>query len=103
MYETFTESARAVLKSANQEAMRVNHAYIGADDILIGLAGAEGSLAARMIAARVDIEIFRQKLAAIPAVEGDGHTPRAKRVIEHAVEEARRLFHQEIGPEHLLL
>jgi ATP-dependent Clp protease ATP-binding subunit ClpC len=102
MYDAFTESARDVMKAANQEAMRVKHQYIGTDDILIGLALGEAGLAAQVISSHVNVEAIRQKLAEMPKTE-DLKIPRAKKVVEQAMSEARRLFHLHIGTEHLLL
>jgi ATP-dependent Clp protease ATP-binding subunit ClpA len=102
MYARFTESARAVMVTANREAMRVNHEYIGTDHILVGLAVGETNLATQVLASHVDVETIRQKLAEMPKIE-DGKTSRAKKVVEHAMGEARRLFHLQVGPEHLLL
>jgi ATP-dependent Clp protease ATP-binding subunit ClpC len=102
MYERFTESARAVMVAANQEAMRVNHQYIGTDDLLIGLAVGEANLATQVLGSHLNVETIRQKLAEMPRLE-NAETSRAKRVVEHAMSEARRLSHLHIGPEHLLL
>jgi ATP-dependent Clp protease ATP-binding subunit ClpA len=102
MYASFTENAKDVMKAANQEAMRVSHEYIGTDDILIGLALGEASLAAQVIASHSNVETIRQKLAEMPRIEGPT-TSRAKKVVEQAMSEARRLSHLHVCSEHLLL
>jgi ATP-dependent Clp protease ATP-binding subunit ClpC len=102
MYERFTESARSVMQAANQEAKRVNHDYIGTDDILIGVAVGEATLATHVLAKHVNVDTIRQKLAELPRIE-DSTTSRAKKTVEQAMSEARRLFHFRVGPEHLLL
>jgi ATP-dependent Clp protease ATP-binding subunit ClpA len=102
MYGRFTESARAVMIAANEEAKRVNHEYIGSDDILVGLAVGEGNVAAQAIASHLNVEAIRQKLAEMRRIEGPA-TSRAKKVIENAMNEARRLSHLQVGPEHVLL
>ncbi len=102
MYDRFTETARDVMKAANQEAMRVNHEYIGTDDILVGLAVGETDSTSRLITSHVSVEAIRDKLAEMRRIEG-AKTWRAKKIVESAMGEARRLFHLEIGTEHLLL
>src|SRR5262249_1299049 len=103
MYDRFTESARDVMKAANAEAMRVNHHYIGTDDVLVGLALGKDTLAARVIASHLSVETIRQKLAEMPRTEDDAKTPRAEQVVEQAMSQARRLSCLHLGPEHVLL
>lgn len=109
-FDRFTRSARRVLTSAQEEARRLNHRYIGTEHILLGLVAEEGSVAIRVLQ---DLNISPEQVrAAIERAVGRGPrapltqpilTPRTKRVIEIAVEEARRLGHHYIGTEHLLL
>src|SRR5687767_1977388 len=109
-FDKFTERARKVLQLAQEEAQRFNHNYIGTEHILLGLVREGDGVAARVlnnlgadlhkVRAAVEFTIGR----ADRVVMGDiGMTPRAKRVIELAVEEARRLNHHYIGTEYLLL
>lgn len=109
-FDKFTERARKVLALAQEEARRFNHNYIGTEHILLGLVREEEGMAARVLSnlgiglnkvrAAVEFIIGRGEEAA----QGDvGLTPRAKRVIELAVDEARFLGHQYIGTEHILL
>jgi len=103
MYGRFTESARAVIKAANQETTRANRQYIGSDDILVGLMMGEANLATQILAAHTNVEAIRKKLTEIPKIESEAKTPHAKKVVEHAMNIALGLFHTYIGPEHLLL
>ena len=109
-FDKFTERARKVLALAQEEARRFNHNYIGTEHILLGLVREEEGMAARVLSnlgiglnkvrAAVEFIIGRGE----GATQGDvGLTPRAKRVIELAVDEARFLGHQYIGTEHILL
>ena len=109
-FDKFTERARKVLALAQEEARRFNHNYIGTEHILLGLVREEEGMAARVLSnlgiglnkvrAAVEFIIGRGEESA----QGDvGLTPRAKRVIELAVDEARFLGHQYIGTEHILL
>src|SRR6188472_449903 len=113
MYERFTDRARKVMQLANQEAQRFNHEYIGTEHILLGLVK-EGSGVAANVLKNLDIDLRKIRLEVEKIVQtGPGgdqvvlgqmpHTPRAKKVIEYAVEEARRLNHNYVGTEHLLL
>src|SRR5262249_45116197 len=111
MYERFTDRARKVMQLANQEAQRLNHEYIGTEHILLGLVK-EGSGVASNVLKNLDIDL-RQVRAEVEKIVESGpemvsmgklpHTPRAKRVIEYAIEEARALNHNYVGTEHLLL
>ncbi len=109
-FEQFTERARKVLTYAQQEARRFNHNYIGTEHILLGLVREGDGVGARVLASMdVDLPRVRQAIeyiigrgASSPGGE-IGLTPRAKKVIELAVDEARRLNHHYIGTEHLLL
>ncbi len=109
-FDKFTERARKVLALAQEEARRFNHNYIGTEHILLGLVREEEGMAARVLS---NLGIGLNKIrAAVEFIIGRGEgsnqgdvglTPRAKRVIELAVDEARFLGHQYIGTEHILL
>ncbi|MBI3953531.1 MAG: AAA family ATPase, partial [Chloroflexi bacterium] len=109
-FDKFTERARRVLTLAQEEAQRFNHNYIGTEHILLGLVREGDGVAAKVLASLgVDLSKVRSAIEFIigkgeKQVSGEvGLTPRAKRVIELAVDEARRLNHHYIGTEHLLL
>jgi ATP-dependent Clp protease ATP-binding subunit ClpC len=113
MYERFTDRARKVMQLANQEAQRFNHEYIGTEHILLGLVK-EGSGVAANVLKNLDIDLRKIRLEVERIVQhgpgGDNvvmgrlpHTPRAKKVIEYSIEEARNLNHNYVGTEHLLL
>jgi ATP-dependent Clp protease ATP-binding subunit ClpC len=111
MYEKFTDRARKVMQLANQEAKRFNHEYIGTEHILLGLVK-EGSGTAANVLKNLDIDLRKVRLEvekivlAGPDMVTMGklpQTPRAKKAIEFAIEEARNLNHSHIGTEHLLL
>ncbi|HEX8227947.1 MAG TPA: Clp protease N-terminal domain-containing protein [Chloroflexia bacterium] len=109
-FDKFTERARKVLQLSQEEAERFNHHYIGTEHILLGLVR-EGDGVAAQVLRNLGIELHRVR-SAVEFIIGRGDrmvmreiglTPRAKRVIELAVDEARRLNHHYIGTEHLLL
>jgi len=109
-FEKFSERARKVLTLAQEEAQRFNHNYIGTEHILLGLVREGDGVAARVLA-NLGVELSKVR-AAVEFIIGRGErpgsgeiglTPRAKRVIELALDEARRLNHSYIGTEHLLL
>jgi ATP-dependent Clp protease ATP-binding subunit ClpC len=109
-FERFTNGARRVLTLAQHEAQRLNHNHIGTEHLLLGLLGEEEGTAAHALRnLGVDLEKVRTPVESIlgrgvhPASGEVGLTPRAKRVIELAIDEARRLDHDYIGTEHLLL
>ena len=109
-FEKFSERARRVLSLAQEEAQRFNHNYIGTEHILLGLARETDSVAARvLVSLGVELSKVRSAVEFIigrgerPAPGDIGLTPRAKKVIELAVDEARRLSHHYIGTEHLLI
>jgi ATP-dependent Clp protease ATP-binding subunit ClpC len=113
MYERFTDRARKVMQLANQEAQRFNHEYIGTEHMLLGIIK-EGSGVAANVLKNLDIDLRKVRLEVEKIVQtGPGgdqgvlgklpHTPRAKKVIEYSVEEARGLNHNYVGTEHLLL
>src|SRR5215207_2064200 len=111
MYERFTDRARKVMQLANQEAQRFNHEYIGTEHVLLGLVK-EGSGVAANVLKNLDIDL-RKIRAEVEKLVQTGpdmvtmgklpQTPRAKKVIEYAIEEARNLNHNYVGTEHLLL
>lgn len=111
MFERFTDKARKVMQLANQEAQRFHHEYIGTEHILLGIIEAGGSPAASILTrCGVDLHQVRREVEKIvqsgPQMVATGklpHTPRTKKVLEHAVEEARNLGHKYVGTEHLLL
>jgi ATP-dependent Clp protease ATP-binding subunit ClpA len=109
-FDKFTERARKVLQLAQEEAQRFNHNYIGTEHILLGLVREGDGVAARVLN-NLGIELHKVR-SAVEFIIGRGDrmvmgeiglTPRAMRVIELAVDEARRLNHNYIGTEHLLL
>src|SRR5262249_43925343 len=109
-FDKFTERARKVLTLAQEEAQRFNHNYIGTEHLLLGLVR-EGEGVAAKVLANMGVELNKVR-SAVEFIIGRGDrmvmgeiglTPRAKKVIELAVDEARRLNHQYIGTEHLLL
>ncbi len=109
-FDKFTERARRVLTLAQEEAQRFNHNYIGTEHLLLGLVREGDGVAAKVLSnLGVDLNKVRSAVEFIIG-RGDrsgtgeiGLTPRAKKVIELAVDEARRLNHSYIGTEHLLL
>ncbi|MGH2442297.1 MAG: ATP-dependent Clp protease ATP-binding subunit [Chloroflexota bacterium] len=109
-FDRFTERARKVLTLAQEEAQRFNHNYIGTEHLLLGLVR-EGEGVAAKVLSNLGIELTKVR-SAVEFIIGRGDrvvmgeiglTPRAKKVIELAVDEARRLGHHYIGTEHLLL
>jgi ATP-dependent Clp protease ATP-binding subunit ClpC len=111
MYERFTDDARKVMQLANQEAQRLNHQYIGTEHILLGLLKTEAGVAIQVLR-NLDIDMRKVRLEIEKIVQSGPEmvtmgklpqTPRAKKVIEYAIEEARTLDHKTIGTEHLLL
>src|SRR3981081_4007060 len=109
-FDKFTERARKVLQLAQEEAQRFNHNYIGTEHLLLGLVR-EGEGVAAKVLGNLGVELNKARSAVEFAIgvgdltgAGDiGLTPRAKKVIELSVDEARRLNHHYIGTEHLLL
>jgi ATP-dependent Clp protease ATP-binding subunit ClpC len=110
-YSRFTDRARMVLHLANQEAQRFNHEYIGTEHVLLGLVKEGGGVAAKVLT-RFDVDL-RKTRAEVERIVHAGpdmvtmgklpQTPRARKVIEYAIEEARNLNHNYVGTEHLLL
>ncbi len=109
-FDRFTKRARHVLTLAQQEAQRFQHNYIGTEHLLLGLLREGEGVAAHVLSnLGVEVDQVRHAVEAIigrggRSVRGEmGFTPRAKKVIELAVDEAHRLNHRFIGTEHLLL
>ena len=111
MYERFTERARKVMQLANQEAQRFNHEYVGTEHVLLGLVK-EGSGVAANVLKNLDVDLRKIRVEVEKIVQSGPdmvtmgklpQTPRAKKVIEYAIEEARNLNHNNVGTEHLLL
>ena len=109
-FDKFTERARKVLTLAQEEAQRFNHNYIGTEHLLLGLVREGDGVAARVLS-NMGVQLPKVR-SAVEFIIGRGDTmvmgeigltPRAKKVIELAVDEARRLNHHYIGTEHLLL
>ncbi len=111
MFERFTDRARKVMALANQEAQRFNHEYIGTEHVLLGLVK-EGSGVGATVLKNLDVDIKKLRLEVEKLVKSGPdmvtmgklpQTPRAKKVIEYAIEEARALNHNYVGTEHILL
>ncbi len=111
MFERFTDRARKVMALANQEAQRFNHEYIGTEHILLGLVK-EGSGVGATVLKNLEVDIRKLRLEVEKLVKSGPdmvtmgklpQTPRAKKVIEYAIEEARSLNHNYVGTEHILL
>ncbi|MEM8943709.1 MAG: ATP-dependent Clp protease ATP-binding subunit [Planctomycetota bacterium] len=111
MYERFTDRARKVMQLANQEAQRFNHEYIGTEHVLLGLIK-EGSGVAANVLKNLDVDLRKIRLEVEKLVQSGPdmvtmgklpQTPRAKKVIEYSMEEARHLNHNYVGTEHILL
>src|SRR5215831_7153470 len=111
MFERFTDRARKVMQLANQEAQRFNHEYIGTEHILLGLVK-EGSGVAANVLKNLDVDLRKIRLEVEKLVQSGPDmvtmgklplTPRAKKVIEYSMEEARNLNHNYVGTEHILL
>src|SRR6476660_9348282 len=111
MYERFTDRDRKVMQLANQEAQRFNHEYIGTEHILLGLVK-EGSGVAANVLKNLEVDLRKIRLEVEKIVQSGPdmvtmgklpQTPRAKKVIEYAMEEARNLNHNYVGTEHILL
>ena len=111
MFERFTDRARKVMALANQEAQRFNHEYIGTEHVLLGLVK-EGSGVGATVLKNLDVDIKKLRIEVEKQVKSGPdmvtmgklpQTPRAKKVIEYAIEEARALNHNYVGTEHILL
>ena len=111
MFERFTDRARKVMALANQEAQRFNHEYIGTEHILLGLVK-EGSGVGANVLKNLNVDLRKVRMEVEKLVKSGPETvtmgklpqtPRTKKVIEYAIEEARNLNHNYVGTEHLLL
>ncbi|RKY07214.1 MAG: NDP-hexose 4-ketoreductase [Planctomycetota bacterium] len=111
MFERFTDRARKVMALANQEAQRFNHEYIGTEHILLGLVKEASGVGANVLK-NLDVDIKKLRLEIEKLVKSGPdmvtmgklpQTPKAKKVIEYAIEEARALNHNYVGTEHILL
>ncbi|MCL6615192.1 MAG: AAA family ATPase, partial [Firmicutes bacterium] len=110
MYERFTERARKVLYLSQQEAKRLGHNYVGTEHLLLGLvAEGEGVAATALKSIGINLQKVRSEVEKIIGT-GDAPylgevtlTPRAKRVLELALDEGRQLGHNYIGTEHIIL
>ena len=111
MYERFTDRARKVMQLANQEAQRFNHEYIGTEHMLLGLVK-EGTGVAANVLKNLDVDLRKIRLEVEKLVQSGPEmitmgklpqTPRAKKVMEYSMEEARNLNHNFVGTEHILL
>nr|YP_010903550.1 Clp protease ATP binding subunit [Hypnea cryptica]WCH56003.1 Clp protease ATP binding subunit [Hypnea cryptica] len=110
MFERFTEKAIKVIMLAQEEARRLGHNFVGTEQILLGLIGEGTGIAAQVLKsmnvnlkdARIEVEKIIGRGSGFVAVEIP-FTPRAKRVLELSLEEARQLGHNYIGTEHLLM
>ena len=109
MFSRFTERARRVLALAQQEAVRLGHDYIGTEHLLLGLIHEGEGVAAKALGSlNIQLEAVRNRVEQMigrgqPAGREITYTPRSKKVIELAMEEALRLGHSYVGTEHILL
>src|SRR5438876_1420298 len=111
MHDKFTERVRKVIYLAREEAARLQHDYIGTEHLLLGvIREGEGIAATVLNNLGLDLDRIRQEVENMVSASGGTmtigeipFTPRAKRVLELAVEEARSLGHNYVGTEHLLL
>ena len=111
MYERFTDRARKVMQFANQEAVHLGHEYIGTEHMLLGLVNEGSGVAANVLKnLNVNLAKIREEVEKIvmpgPDMIAMGklpQTPRAKQVLQYAMEEAKDLKHNYVGTEHLLL
>jgi ATP-dependent Clp protease ATP-binding subunit ClpC len=112
MFERFTDRARKVMALASTEAQRFSHEYVGTEHILLGLVK-EGTGVGANVLKNLDVDLHKVRMEVeklvksgpemVPPMGKLPHTPRAKKVIEYAIEEARNLNHNYVGTEHLLL
>ena len=110
MFEKFTEGAIKVIMLSQEEARRMGHNFVGTEQLLLGVIGQRHGIGARALKklkvtlkkARKEIELYIGRGTGFVASEIP-FTPRAKRVLELSLEEARQLGHNYIGTEHLLL
>lgn len=110
VFDRFTERAQKVMVYSQEEAIRLNHNYIGTEHILLGLAREGEGIAAQVLKSRgIALDTVRQQVETVigkgqqKVEQVMGYTPRTKTVLELSVEEARSLGHNYVGTEHLLL
>ena len=111
MFGRFTERAQKVLILAQEEAKRFNHNFVGTEHLLLGLVREGEGIAAKALLSlgvelntvRLQVEKMIGKSDTLLPAQGANYTPRAKKVIELAIEEGRMLGHNYVGTEHLLL
>jgi len=111
MYESFTDRARKVIQLADSEAVSFNHEYIGTEHVLLGLIKEGSGVAANALKflgidlqkSRLEVERLLQSGPCIVPKDELPLTPRARKVIEYSMEEARHLNHNYVGTEHILL
>ena len=111
MYERFTDRARKTMQFANREAQRYKHDFIGTEHVLLGLIEVGSGVAANVLknldidphTIRVEVKKLIQSGPEIVTMGKLPQTPRAKKVIEYSMEEARNLNHNYVGSEHILL
>lgn len=109
MFDKFTERAQKAIGLAQEEAKRLKHNYIGTEHILLGLLGEGEGIAAKVLMnSGIELDKLRQRIESMVGVgkegaELQGITPRTKTVFEYSFEEARKLNHNYVGTEHLLL
>ena len=111
MFARFTERARKVMARANQEAQRFNHEYIGTEHILLALVSEGSGVGANVLRnLGVDLAKVRVEVEKLVKVGPDAvwpgempYTPRAKKIVEHAIKESQGLHHNYVGTEHILL
>lgn len=110
MFDKFTERAQKVMLYAQEEALRLNHNYIGTEHLLLGLVREGQGMAAQILKNKgVDLENVRQMVASAVGVGEEpvnqvlGYTPRTKYIIESSLNEARNYGHNYVGTEHILL
>jgi len=111
MFNKFTDKARRVIELAKEEAVSLNHDYIGTEHILLGILKEGNGVAAQVLEQmQIDIESVRKEMMNMVSPSPDvltigelPFTPSAKKVLEYAIEEARHYKHDHVGTEHLLL
>jgi len=110
MFERYTAKAKQVIVLAQEEGSRLGHQFVGTEQLLVGLIAEDTGVAAKVLklagvnldAARIEVEKIIGRGAGVKGVEFP-FTPKAKLVLDNSIEEARRLGHNYIGTEHLLL
>jgi hypothetical protein len=111
MYERFTDKARKIMQLANKEAQRFGHEYIGTEHILLGLIE-DGRGVAFNVLKNLGVDLNELRFEVVRLVHRGPEsftpdklpqTPRGKKVLEYAMDEARKLKHNYVGTEHILL